>query len=585
MPRRDFSFLPPPSHDDEVERVLNALATGTATPEALESQVIDIKEEARRRDGPRILPGEPRSEAVAKQLAAEAACFANSRGGGVIIVGVDDATGDLIGAVSDIDWLRMRLYQLTDNKLTVDIREADVSGARLLVISVPQAVEPVPYQRKFTHRQGASCVPVTSTQLLQGIFVHAAADPSHRESQTRVGDVSDSTQASLRRRVAVADPQKSRLGLRDLLARLGLLYEDTDTLNLAGEILLGHRSSPALDYTHRSVPGGPSDARVCEAGLSLLEQLDLVEAAYTRHNPFEELTIGLAVVRVHAIPERSLREAILNGICHRDWNQPDPTVVEHIGNELRVTSPGGFIGDVSADNIITHPSQPRYRAIMNAVRQLGLVEQEGVGVDRMVADLIRVGSDPPLIELTERPSVRVVLSGRPVDPARYRLLAGLRLPPTHEELPAEHAGDDVDAALVAWRALHPETPFVTAMSCAPLLQRSPADSGQALGRVAGYRTADGPPLLSSIPVPPNTPPAWCLSSAVRRALRVPDARHDAAIAWVRERRRISAAEYEAIALVSQPTANAHLRSVADSEGLVPSRPSGRGPGFHYHYPR
>lgn len=584
MLREGFSFLPPPSHDAEIERVLSALAAGDADPDALETQAIDLKEEAGRRKGRLILPGEPRSEPVAKQLAAEAACFANSPGGGIIVVGVDDATGELIGAASDIDWLRTRLYQLTDSKITVDIREVDVAGARLLVIAVPQAVEPIPFERKFRHRRGATCVPVTSTELLQGLFAGAAADPSQRESGLTLDDVSESAVASLRRRLTAVDPPKASLGLRDLIARLGLLYGDTDSLSLAGQILLGRRDSPALDYTYRAVPGGPSDARVFESGCSVLEELDLIEVESSRHNPVHELTIGLSVFQVHAIPERSLREAILNGICHRDWNQPDPTVIEHIGNQLRVTSPGGFIGDVTAANIITHPSQPRYRTLANAFRQLGLVEQEGVGVDMMFADLIRIGGDPPFIEQTEQPAVRIVLTGRQVEDSRYRFFAGLRLPTTQGATSSDRAGDDVDAALLVWRAMNPATPYLTAESCAPLLQRTPADATGTLRRVATYRTSDGSQLLAPIPVPPSTAEGWCLSRSARRTLHVTRPGHEAATAWVRERGRISAAEYQTIAHVSQPTANAHLRNVAMSAGLVPSWPSGRGPGFHYRYP-
>lgn len=78
---------------------------------------------------------------------------------------------------------------------------------------------------------------------------------------------------------------------------------------------------------------------------------------------------------------------------------------------------------------------------MEAMRKLNFVEQEGVGVDRMVADLIRIGSKPPLIELTDRPAVRVVLAGQSVDERRYRFFEALQ-PPS--------ARDDVDAALIVW---------------------------------------------------------------------------------------------------------------------------------------
>ena len=114
---------------------------------------------------------------------------------------------------------------------------------------------------------------------------------------------------------------------------------------------------------------------------------------------------------------------------------------------------------------------------MNAVRQLKLVEREGVGVDLMFSELIRIGSNPPLIEVTGKPAVRVILSGRRVDEIRYRFMAELQ-PPV--------AVDDVDAALLLWRAGQPDTPFLTPSSCCSLLQRSEADAENALLRVASY---------------------------------------------------------------------------------------------------
>ena len=355
------------------------------------------------------------------------------------------------------------------------------------------------------------------------------------------------------------------------------MFENTDHLNEAGRILLVVGDRPALDYTYREVPGGPSSVRIDGPGRSLLEEIDLVETVANRNNPVTEVTHGFDVHQVRAIPERSLREAILNGVCHRDWTDPAPTVVEHIGTELRVTSPGGFVRDVTADNIITHPSVPRYRTLMNAVRQIGLVEQEGIGVDLMVSDLIRIGSDPPLIELTDSPSVRVVLAGRRPREDRYRFFLGLR---------PRSALDDVDAALLVWRASRPGTPFLTAASSAPLLQRHESEAETAIRRVAGYRAVGNQSLLVPMTTPSGTPPAWLMSGAARYALRVPSLGDSsaAALAWLRERERISSPEYRQLAGVSQVTAVAHLKALAEAGHMKPSWPSGRGRGFHYVLP-
>ena len=209
-------------------------------------------------------------------------------------------------------------------------------------------------------------------------------------------------------------------------------------------------------------------------------------------------------------------------------------------------------------------------------RQLGLVEQEGVGVDMMVGDLIRIGGEQPLIESTDSPAVRVVLGGRPVDINRYRFFSSLE--------PAE-AREDTDAALLVWRATNLATPFLTAKSCHRLLQRTQTDAQNALLRVSTYRTAGGVRLLTPIAIPEAGPVAWRLSQPARRHLRIPQPGLAAATEWVRERRRISTAEYRALTGVSNPTAVAHLKTLAQEEGLVPSRPSGRGPGFHYRFPQ
>ncbi len=587
-----FTFLPQPKRKEEVDRVLQALSRGDTPVSDLESQRVDIKEEAGRRekDGS-IRPGNPNNKQAARQLAEAAACMANTAGGGSLIVGVDDKTGRIIGADTDPRWLRSRIYDLTKRKLSVDIQPVKIDGAVLLIIDAPQAVEPVPFGGKYLHRVDARCVPATLTQLLGGLFADLAADPSHQPSDMPISAVSTKAQLALRNQLAGHDPSKAELPLGDLLSRLGLLTGSGDHLNTAGEMLLSRQGQPAIDYSHRRVPGGPSTVRVAEGGLSLLEEVLEVEVVANRHNPVSEITIGLQVHRVRAIPERSLRESILNAVCHRDWSLPGPTVVEHIGNHFLVTSPGGLIGGVTEDNIITHHSVPRYRTLMSAMRQIRLVEQEGVGMDMMFAEMVRIGSRPPMIEKLPDPAVRIVLYGQRADDLWYRFFVSL----------APQTGmDDVDAALVMWRAAR-ESSYLTGRSCANLLQRSESGAEEALCRVAAYTfkiqttlasripdTAETPPVdrapvLDSIKVPPNTAPAWRLSRQARSALglaRVSEST-ESTLAWARERGRISSSEYRQMTGVSSATAAKRLKDLADQGLIAPSSESGRGRGFHY----
>ena len=252
------------------------------------------------------------------------------------------------------------------------------------------------------------------------LFANLAADPSNMPSQTPIIAIAPSAIETLRGRLSDDDSPRADLPIRDLLGRLGLVAEDGEHLNQAGEMLLAVRRQPAIDYSYRHVPGGPSIVRIMEGGRSLLEEVLTVEARANDHNFVTEITIGLQIHKVWAIPRRSLREALLNAVCHREWSLPGPTVVEHIGNHLRVTSPGGLIGGVTENNIITHHSVPRYRTLMNALRLIGLVEQEGVGVDMMFAEMVRIGSRPPAITSLPDPAVRIDLSPRKLVQAVHR---------------------------------------------------------------------------------------------------------------------------------------------------------------------
>jgi ATP-dependent DNA helicase RecG len=76
-----------------------------------------VKEEPGRRGaGGKIVPGGDRNDPAARYLAGEMSCMANSPGGGAIILGVAD-DGTRIGTDLDGEWLRHRIWQLTDGKL------------------------------------------------------------------------------------------------------------------------------------------------------------------------------------------------------------------------------------------------------------------------------------------------------------------------------------------------------------------------------------------------------------------------------------------------------------------------------------
>lgn len=127
----------------EVVSLLERLARGERIDQSHESKHVDLKEEAGRRGrSGELLPGAPVNDAAVKKLAGEAACMANTPGGGALIVGIAD-DGTLIGTELDAEWLRQRIYEVTRRLLTVDAYAVTVRDTRLMVIVSPSAVEPI----------------------------------------------------------------------------------------------------------------------------------------------------------------------------------------------------------------------------------------------------------------------------------------------------------------------------------------------------------------------------------------------------------------------------------------------------------
>lgn len=565
-----------------VEQALHRLSRGEP-PAHIELERVDFKEERGRRgsDGTVSL-GQATNEPAADHLAAEMACMANTPGGGAVIVGVAD-DGARIGTRLDADWVRHRIWELTSHQLTVEVRETNLEGCRLLILTCIEALAPVRYRGNLRWRVGTNCVEVDPVVWQSRMLERIGFDWSDQPSGQTLDDVSPAAIEVARRYLREANGRESDTGLADatdadLLRRLNLVKGSRDLTN-AGSLLFVGTPWPGVDYIRRDVPGGDSTLRIEGAG-PLLIQVREVEQAGEVANRVTHTAEGFAPGRIRAIPPTTLREAIVNGLVHRDWLAARPTVIEHVGDTLTVTSPGGFVGGVTPANIITHPAVARYRNLSEAMAALGLAEREGIGVDRMVRDMLSIGRPAPVIAEVDGPYVRVVLLGGTPDTAVVDLVAALT--------PA-HAGNVDSLLLIEHLTRHG---WVDAESATELLQRSSAEeANEAILRLANARVdADGSaPVIAPVQgVPSNQPDAFRLSDAVRSRLfhrlallRAPEGRETLLLDWSRARGRVSSTEVADLTGLSKVSAGRLLTALADAGHLKGGRPGRRGRGFFY----
>lgn len=565
----------------EVERVLGLLDAGAWNDD--ESSLVDLKEEMGRRDrSGTLLPGMPNNDRAAQQVAGEAACMANTPGGGALILGAAD-DGSLPGTTLDVEWLRHRVYELTDRTLTIDVRPVEVQGSRVLVITAPQAIEPIRWRGRITWRVDDNCVEIDlatwhAQRMIRTNFDWSAQASNLPASAAREASV-EVARRFLRDSGEVHAAELAVQSTPDLLRRLNVVTGD-GLLTNAGVLTFVGRGEAALDYIRRDAAGGDSRQRVHEGERGLLEELQEVFTHIAANNSVRHLPKGIAVGQIRDLPESAIREAVVNGLAHREWGLAQATTVEHTGGTLRVTSPGGFFGGVTAANIITHPSQSRNRALTELLAAVRIAEREGIGVDRMVKEMVRVGHRSPEIEQIDGPFVRVSLVGDAADPAWMEWLAIIE--PTG-------LTDDLNVLLLLRRLI--DEGWVDVQTAAPILQLNDAETDGAIRRLMKAEIK-GMAVARLVPgVPDDAMPAWCLSLSARLALQSIDrsarmsrqwpSRDRIARSYARSRGRISTTELGGLLGASPTNVGGVLKDLEKTGVLRPSRENRRGPGFYY----
>jgi ATP-dependent DNA helicase RecG len=388
-------------------KAINDVLGGAAAGDC-ETELVDFKEEEGTvdRSGNRI-PISPRHEAAARALAAEVACLAMSHGGGILVVGVNDrAAGPtaFVGAHLDVDWLRRRIHALTQPNLALDLfEERSEAGARIYLINIQPALEEVRVGGKLRARHGTDCIELSGDRAREFLERRRRYDWSAEPSGMTL---SQADPDALRRAHELYRAARGRRAGSDLdvVGKLGVALDDSNdpALSRAGALLLCRYEPDVeqLDVRVVRVEGARSTVRkILNAPmvLSFDEAWTVIDSAFVE----DSIVVGATRRSIRAIPEEALREAVINAIMHRDYRMPRTAIVAlSIGDPaitLKVTSPGDFPPEVDGTRLLAARSEPRNRALADAMRLLGYAEREGNGIPTMFRVLLRDGHPEPEI--------------------------------------------------------------------------------------------------------------------------------------------------------------------------------------------
>jgi ATP-dependent DNA helicase RecG len=128
--------------------------------------------------------------------------------------------------------------------------------------------------------------------------------------------------------------------------------------------------------------------------------------------PFrEEMRHGIRVT-VHSYPEITVREFLANAMIHQDFTlEAGYPLVEIFEDRMQITNPG--IPLVEVERFIDAPSKTRNIRLAALMRQAGLCEARGSGVDRAVQAIEDDKLPPPHFRVVENSLIVTLFTERP----------------------------------------------------------------------------------------------------------------------------------------------------------------------------
>ena len=258
--------------------------------------------------------------------------------------------------------------------------------------------------------------------------------------ESSYADIDAQERNRLRKLIRVNRSESALLELadEDLDKALGVVRAVDGKLRptVAGLLLLGKKESiatllPTSKVAFQVLTG--TDVREnIELQLPLLSTFEELLYRFSAWNPEQEFQEGLFRVPVPEFSERAFREGIVNALCHRDYTRLGSVVVQVSNEGLLILSPGGFIDDITQDNLLTADPRGRNPLLSDMFKRIGLAERTGRGIDRIFEGSILYGRPLPDYSESTSDSVHLFIPRMKADFNFHRLILSCR--ENHPEL-------------------------------------------------------------------------------------------------------------------------------------------------------
>ncbi|MDE0469580.1 MAG: putative DNA binding domain-containing protein [Candidatus Poribacteria bacterium] len=352
-------------------------------------ETIDLKQ--------RILQGENTTtefkENFDQEVIETAAAFANTDGG-TILIGVSDKReirGITIGKETLRNWSN-QILQATEPRVVIEIKSAAVEEKSVLLIHIAESsIKPVAVRGRCYRRVGNSNR-VMSPQEIAQMHLNTTGQTWDQLIVTRaeIDDIDEKkVEWYLTRRETIRNVSKPQdMSMEAFLKNINGINDD-GTPTHAG--LLFFSKHPQRRFFHNaqlrvvrfkgtSVIHPVIDRLDC--GETLWENVDTAEEFIRRNIRLLSFRTSRSFQRDDKFeyPINALREAIINALIHRSYQETADVRVFIFDNRVEVINPGTFPEGVSPDEPTHKPVNPTLSQFMFDV---GFIERYGAGIRMM----------------------------------------------------------------------------------------------------------------------------------------------------------------------------------------------------------
>jgi len=344
-----------------------------------------------------------------KELAKDCVCFANSRGG-IIVIGIAD--GDILPPATqkiDIDLPFKIKKKISENSvnvgINVTIKTAENDGEYIEIeILFSASTIAATTDGKYYYRSDDTCVPLLPDELSRLFTDKPSFIWETRKTRVPISEIDSVKFLKFKQDIKNSTRTSANVKQKndDELLEHYFFAEDGFLTNL-GVLWLGKRNDRAKLLFAPTIHFLKFDEREQKVNKLLWEDhslnpKELIEAIWTEIPDWKEgvdVADGMFRKFVPNYEEEVIRELMANALVHRPYTTRGDIFINLFHDRLEVVNPGLFPIGVTAANLL-HKNVRRNPYLAQVFYDLHLMDKEGSGIDKIYQVLLSNAKHIPI---------------------------------------------------------------------------------------------------------------------------------------------------------------------------------------------